>query len=80
MFLHAVWLRCCVALDYPGFGGDGDFFWGPFWMQPFGLPPHSCFVLTVDMCLLPGAGSGSGGGGGKFLFPGGCHRSACGAR
>ena len=27
VFLHAVWFLCCVALDYPGFGGDCDFFW-----------------------------------------------------
>ena len=42
--------------------------------------PYSCSVLTFEMCLLPGAGSGSGGGGGKSLFPGGCHRPACGVR
>ena len=37
----------------------------------FAPAPYSCSVLTVGMCLLPGAGSGSGGvgvGGGKSLF------------
>ena len=36
----------------------------------FAPAPYSCSVLTVEMCLLPGAGSGSGGGGGggKSLF------------